>query len=286
MTRIMPYGSAFGLLCLLILSLVAPGTAQTQQSGNGAVDWNKLVVRAVGIGAGNPGAPESARRALALRAAKMDAVRNVLEIVKGITLSAETTVKNYMTESDVITSRVTGLVQGAQFGEPRYKEDGSVEMECTVPMTGAMADALLYSQSLQGVAPPASGWSWTGQQATPPATAGPQKYTGLIIDARGLGVHPALAPKVLGKNGQELYSSATISREFALKMGVAGYAKDLDTAKQDSRVAAMPLIIKAVDAAGTNRTDVVIQDSDAAAVQLANEATGFLKECRLMILVD
>jgi hypothetical protein len=285
MIRLFSYGAVPGLISLLLLGYVLPVAAQTQQFDRGAIDWNKLVVRAIGIGAGNPEAPESARRAMALRAARLDAYRNVLEIVKGVTLTGETTIKNFMTENDVIRSKVEGLVQGAQFGEPRYKGDGSLELECTVPMTGVMADALLYTQATQGAAPPTSGWTWVGQP-TAPTPAGARKYTGLIIDARGLGVHPALAPKVLAKNGQELYSSATIPREYALKMGVAGYAKDLDTAKQDSRVTAAPLIIKAIDAVGANRTDVVILDADAATVQQANEVGGFLKECRLMILVD
>lgn len=296
MSRLLHGVVVAGLLGLLLLGAAAPVTAQVQQLDKGSIDWNKLVVHARGIGAANPNMPESARRAMAVRAARLDAYRNILEAVKGVTLTAETTVRNFMTENDVIRTKVEGIIQGAQFGDPHYMEDGSVEVDCSVPITGALVEALIYTQPPPGIRPSGPGWNWGGKPAEPvtpppsstgttPATPTPT-YTGLIIDARGLGVRPALAPKVLGQGGQELYSAATVSRDYALKMGVAGYAKDLDAAKQDARVTATPLVVKAVNAAGTNKTDVIIQDSDATAVRNASQSGDFLKECRLMILVD
>jgi len=44
--------------------------------------------------------------------------------------------------------------------------------------------------------------------------------SGLIVDARGLGLRPAMAPKVLDQNGQEVYGSKFVSREYAVDIGM------------------------------------------------------------------
>lgn len=299
MTRIQQYGAAFGLLGFMILGTVMPVTAQIQKFDNGAVNWRRQIVRAIGIGAPDLKQPKPIRRAMAIRAAKLVAVRNAMEMVNGIHLTSETTVRNFMTESDVIRSRVEGIVKDAQFGEPAYYEDGSVEIEVTVPLTGVLLEALVYAKTPSGMTGKGEeiGWIVPGgsaaasQPAMTPAQSQPvetpaQDYTGLIIDTRGLKVRPALSPKVIGTDGVEYYSAATVTREYALKMGVSGYAKDPETATQDPRVGSNPLVISAKQAAGTNHTDVVISEADAMRVRQANETGKFLAECRLIILVD
>ena len=41
-----------------------------------------------------------------------------------------------------------------------------------------------------------------------------------IIDAKGLNAKPAMSPKVVDENGQEVYGSAYVSREFAVQQGM------------------------------------------------------------------
>ncbi len=56
----------------------------TQAIGNGEINWGEQVIRATGSGAPNPDAPNvAAARLGAERAAKADALRNILETVKG-----------------------------------------------------------------------------------------------------------------------------------------------------------------------------------------------------------
>ena len=74
-------------------------------NGQGDVDWSERTIISTGIGAPNPNLPEGAQRPAAIRAAQQVALRNALETVKGIYLNSSTTVENFMTTSDVITSR-------------------------------------------------------------------------------------------------------------------------------------------------------------------------------------
>jgi len=81
-----------------------PSSAQNysyvQDMGTGQIDWTNRVIKCTGIGGVNPNVPPSAQRAGAIRAAKLDALRNILETIKGIYIDAETTVENAITTSD------------------------------------------------------------------------------------------------------------------------------------------------------------------------------------------
>ena len=247
---------------------------ETSVGSSGKIDWTTGVITAVGIGA-PPAQPANAAqaRAMAERAAQVVAYRNLLEAVKGVRIDSTTTVENFMVTSDVVRTQVSGFVQGAMVMDKKYMSDGSVEVTVGMKLTGALADSLLPKT------PPASP---TGIVTTP----GGQAFTGLIVDARGLGVRPAMAPKILNEDGKEVYGSAWINRDWAVREGMAGYLKDPLQAQQNPRVTDKPLLVKAIKASGDARVDVVISNADAAMLQGAAQNLSFLEKCKVIILVD
>ncbi len=282
-------GSAFLAIFLAAFLALGAGHASAQLVGtikdviepsgsSGKVDWTTGVITAVGIGA-PPAQPANAAqaRAMAERAAQVVAYRNLLEAIKGVRVDATTTVENFMVTSDVIRTEVSGIIQGATVMDKKYMSDGSVEVTVGMRLTGALADALLpkgaAAPSIPGAAPGA------------PSGAG-QLYTGLVVDARGLGVRPALAPKILNEDGKEVYGSAWISRDYAVREGMVGYLKDPAAAQTNPRVADKPLMVKAIKASGDARVDTVISNADAAAIQSASQNLSMLEKCRVIILVD
>jgi hypothetical protein len=244
----------------------------------GKVDWTTGVLTAVGIGA-PPSQPANAAqaRAMAERAAQVVAYRNLLEAVKGVRVDSTTTVENFIVTSDVIRTEVSGIIQGAMIMDKKYMSDGSVEVTVGMKLTGALADALLPKT------PPTPPTGLTGTPA--PATPG-QVYTGLIVDARGLGVKPAMAPKILNEDGKEVYGSAWINRDYAVREGMVGYLKDPVQAQTNPRVTDKPLMVKALKVAGDARVDMVITNADAAMLHNASENLSMLQKCRVIILVD
>ncbi|MCK5760754.1 MAG: hypothetical protein KAH33_05640, partial [Candidatus Delongbacteria bacterium] len=90
------------------------------------IDWANRTITATGIGAPNPDAPNmAAKRAGAINAAKMYAVRDMIATVKGMYLSSESVVENYMTTSDVVKTQVEGIAKAFKMvGKPHYFEDG------------------------------------------------------------------------------------------------------------------------------------------------------------------
>ncbi len=262
------------LSSLLIVSSASaqapPGAPPPAASRSPAIDWRSGVIAAVGVGQppSNPVNVAQAR-ALAIRSALIDAERNLASLAYGLAVHAEATVESLVASNDAIRARVEGVLKGARHvGQPNYLPDGSVELTIVVKRSD-LANAVLPDA---GFAP-----------AMLPPVSGP--YTGLIVDARGLNLTPALAPKVLDDRGQEVvYGPSFVTRDSAARSGVAGYARDLGGARGDERAGPNPLLLKGVGAAGTNRTDVVLSAEDAGKARGAG--AGVLNQGKVIFVID
>jgi hypothetical protein len=261
--------------CQAQIKAVSPEQAKTD-----GVNWETRTITAVGIGAPNLNAPQAAQRPGALRAAQMVALRNALEIAKGIFLNSASTIEEYISTSDVITTQVNGFIKGfQQKGKERYMSDGSVELTMEIPLDGigGMTEMLLggtLSDQPQG----ATDKGKTGKSD--------KVFSGLIINCKGLNLKPALSPKVLDEDGKEIYGSAHVSKEWAVKYGIVGYAKSVEDAAKLERAGKSPGEIKALKASGKNSTDAVLSNDDAREVRAAAKNLKFLSECRVLFIID
>ncbi len=57
----------------------------------------------------------------AMRAAQVDAYKNLLKIITGFTLESETTIENFMLKSDVVKTSVIGALMGIEMKEYRWE---------------------------------------------------------------------------------------------------------------------------------------------------------------------
>lgn len=245
----------------------------------GNIDWTEGVIQATGIGAPPEdfyGKPQA--RPMALRAAEIDAYRKLLEVVKGVRIDSRTVVEGYAVKSDVVRTQVEGMVEGAQVVNKKYLSDGSVEVTVQMSLHAGFAQLMLPSEIQQvEMIRPLPG---TNQGA------GGRAYTGLVVDARGLGARPAMSPKIVDESGKEVYGSAYVSREFAVQQGMSGYARDLTAAQQNPRVTNDPLLVKGLRTQGAGKSDIVISNADAAKILSSSENLSFLQKCRVMIVLD
>jgi outer membrane biosynthesis protein TonB len=108
--------------------------------------------------------------------------------------------------------------------------------------------------------------------------------TGLVIDGRGLGLRPALLPKIVDTQGREIYVGQVATRTNAVEQGVAGYAKDVNAAANNFRVTDNPAVIKGLRASGTARTDIVVGQADAQVLRQLGSRGDFLQYCRVIIV--
>ncbi len=338
--------------------LAAEGQDVLERMKSGVINWTQGVVTAKGSGAPPPAAKViSQARLMAERAAKADALRNLLETVKGVRVDADTTIDNFITQKDVVMIRVSGIVKGATQVDKRYLSDGSVEVTVSVNLTGELLEVMLKelppltmplmpmpafplpekpsppsrvsppppspekkvlppppverkkappppSVEEKKIPPPPLMAEKKGLQPTPieekklpPAPEVQAKveakldlkkleYTGLIVDARKLGLRPALVPKILNQKGELVYSAQSLDQQDLIKMGLVGYAKDVDAASKNQRVTADPYVIPGLNATGEKKTDVVISNQEAQIVMTTAPYTGYLKNGRVMIVYD
>jgi hypothetical protein len=232
----------------------------------GSVNWQGQVVKATGSGAPDMKASSPAQARLgAEKAAKMDAFRNLLEQVKGIQISAGKTVGDEMAR-DEVRGKVEGVLRGFKITGKRYYSDSGVEIDVEVPLS-ALAEVVQVEAAGDKLALKSDG---------------EKKNTGLVVDARGLKVTPALSPRLLDESGKALYGADCVSEEARKSGGVAGYAKTLEEAKKNmQRVGDRPLVVKAAKAEGS---DLVLSPADVKKLVDANNS--YLAEGRVVIVTN
>ncbi len=252
---------------LSCLALVLPLAAAAE---TGTVDWQRKVVKCTGTGAPNlqaAGGNVAVARLGAERAAKLDALRNCMETLKGVDVKSGETVGKAFSGAPGLQASVEGVVRGFRVvGTPRYFSDGGVEMDVEVPMEGKLSDLVMPKGTREEKAPPAA--------AETPGT-------GLILDARGSKISPALAPRILDEGGREVYGPGMLTAE-ARKWNGAAYARDVETARRElsSRVGEKPVVMKVIRAEGA---DAVVQNSDADVLRRGQK---LLAEGRVVIVTD
>ena len=90
---------------------------------NGSLNWSKGFVRAKGFGLppDNITNPQQAKL-LAFRAAYADALVSLLEITKGVHVTANTTVEDYIIKNNTVELKVNGIVKGAKVIRREYRD--------------------------------------------------------------------------------------------------------------------------------------------------------------------
>ena len=284
-----------------------------EKVNQGSINWTAGYIEAVGIGApAEKPIGRASARPMALREAKRDALRNLLEITKGVQVNSTTTVKDLTVERDVINTQVNGLVQGAIEVDRQYMPDGTAEVKLRMPLYGDLARIVVSAPVEKrkevkepekpaapaphppAAAPPASPTPSTAEASAPaapapepaPAVTAPVAYTGIVIDARGIQARPAMIPRIFDEDGKEVYGSANVDREFAVQQGMSGYTHDLTAAQNNQRVTTNPVTVKVLKTSGPGKSDLVISNTDAQKIRSSEADTAFIKQCRVMIVLD
>ena len=295
-----------GVLATLLGALLAPGDALGQLAQEvaeaGVIDWGTWTIKATGTGTPPPpSVPEAERQDAALKSARGDALERLFETIKALNISSETTVGKCLMERAELAVEVKRVLKGfREIGEPRHLSDLSVEIDVEAPIAGELCDLLLPDTGEERAVPaepgyvcPLCGQPWPADKPRPPGAdeaaerSAPQVatvHTGLIVDARGLGVQPALAPRVLNEDGEPVYGVGFVDREYALCQGVLRYGTDMGEAKSDKRVGSSPLIVTGIRACGKRRADLVISNGDASLIHGMPGSLGLLRKCSVLVV--
>lgn len=279
---------------------------------------NSDSIKADGFGTMPAGVPAGRAKLLARRAAIVDAQRNLVETINGTAVTAETNMENYIIKSDVVRTKVNGVITGARIVSEDITREGIYHVVMSVPMYGVRSVAEAAIPALLGpdytptpilepsdsyepatvpdVSAPVDTTAPSAPAAETPATdLGPAPtavtamnggYTGLIIDARGANMIRAFGPNIFDTNGRTIYSVHNVDESYAIKYGIVSYAEGSDAWQkaetgQLSRVGSKPLIIRMTSPKQRHvyNCDVIISAADADRILAENQKTHFLENC-------
>lgn len=249
------------------------------QSVEAAAQWNEGRITAEGFGTPPANAYGAKANIMARRAAIVDAQRNLAEQVNGVQVDAETTVENFVINSDIVKTKVSALIKGAVVVEEHAMPDGSYRVVMSMPLYGAQGLASAVMPAIRDMNPP---------MPPPPvisATITTQiqmsgTYTGVIIDAEGMGLKPSFSPVIYDTSGRAIYGVSNINYDRAIERGMVGYAGSLYDAQTLPRIGGSPLVVKAVQVRGGNNSanpvNVVVSVDDGDRILAANQQTQML----------
>lgn len=286
-------------LCAVALPLVTQAADEKKFTGDAkqapGVNWGGQLVRATGAGAPDLKETNPAKARLgAERAALVDAMRNLLAQVQGIQIDATKKMSDAMAD-DKVKARVEGLLRGYRVAGKRYYADGGVEVDIEAPLAllTEVVDPDPTPQQLIAAAPKADAKDpkAADPKAADPKAADPkaavakapdgEHATGLVIDARGLKVTPALAPRLLDAAGKPVYSVDSLSADARKSSGVASYVQSLEEAKKSMKAGDKPLVLKASKASGV---DLALAEADVK--KLIESDASYLSQGKVVIVLN
>ncbi|MBX3324795.1 MAG: hypothetical protein U0223_15925 [Nitrospira sp.] len=305
------------VLCLLAIGLSpslscaneTKGPAVEQIGLNGSYNWTTDTATATGVGI----PPQNITNAFQARemtrtAAWSVALANLLEVVNGIRVDAQTTIKNHVTSNAEVQTHIEGMVKRASVIEEKELPTG--EFRITVQMhvppgilppnvnPGPPTVVVSEPKRIPGGPPPMEEQK-IKKGNSPPKTKTPPEppttYTGVLVDARGTKMKPAMKPRIGTKDkadsvycefhvGETIISGPTVPKEDQRK--IAWYEFDEAKARSHARAGKNPLIIKAAQASGANNSDLIIDETLAQKLALSPVAQDLLYNAKVVILTD
>jgi hypothetical protein len=285
------------IITYLIIIFFAAGAGYTADvrsliefRDNSTIDWTRGVVTARGIGdpttysyyKRSPG-----QREQTIAEALNKARHNLLETIVSLRINTENRVIDIVENYPSVMSQLRQMTYQAPEVDNlrRYLYDGTVEVWSEMKLNGGFTQLILppeirQIESIKQVMPGKNSKQLQASSRTA------QIYTGMVVDARGLQAIPVIAPRILDENLEEVFGPTYASREFAVQKGVVRYTTNIWQAKFDLRVSDNPIVVKALKTIWPRRCDFIISNSDADKLRSASEHLLFLRECKVIIVLD
>ncbi|MCK5310541.1 MAG: hypothetical protein KAJ62_00430, partial [Desulfobacteraceae bacterium] len=243
---------------------------------NGAINWSTGCITAKGKA--SPSKEDKNKPSSSIPgAANADAMKNLISILKDIKI-AHKSVKEFVASNDNIMAQIENTISDVSVIKQHYTSDGALDIEVETSMYGGFLQLILPPEIAQIP-------EIESIEANDEVQKQRGKYTGLVLDARGLEFEPLLYPVITNEYGEEIYSEVFINREYAVQYGVCKYFCDIEKAAANKRVGKNPLVLKGLRI-GEDKNSIILNKSDAEKIEKIIERHSFFKECRVIIVID
>ncbi len=275
-----------------------------QKYPQGEVNWGEGFVLAYGKGVIASGQSEEE----AARAAEVDAKAHMLEIIHDLPVDD----RSKAGQDPRMSFALEGFVQGAEI-VTRSRSGANVNVTMQASLRGVKGLSMtLYGMYTPPIPEVAEAIQPTRKKipSTTKQPPKPKEISGIVIDARAVpNAAPAVFPQVEDTQKRQVYGVQKVNQEDLQKRGMASYAvvaRDVKISKlypnaiiipvsyspdapqtQDKkrRQGYSPLMVKASTAKGQLNSTLTVSDEDAQKIVDADDETGALKQCRVVIVV-
>lgn len=256
-----------------------------------------IVVRGQGVAPTDRPLTSAQKYLLAMRAAKIVALREMAEVLENVRVTGDTLVVDIAARNDAIRATVDGLVKGSEVVYEGYNE--STEMGVVylrlrnMGPTGAIARLTTVTIASEAQRQPAPARPTASAAAMPEPSSKPQaappvakQHDALIVDASGTTFLPAIKNRVLAHDGRLLFGADVIAPEILARKPLADYTNDLGKAKAILRQYGVenPLVVR-VSRLPT-ATDAQVTEEDTLTINAANQHAQFLEGAKVVFLMS
>jgi len=307
----------------LILAAVVAGSAGAAGKAGAAQrprpDWPSGWLYATGTAP----ASEHDQDLTVHRAARLAAEASALTAVENLRVTPDATVKAFEAVADDLRPQIAALVHDARIvsqgpqGDPplfavtiavplragpdRARGEGGTSLAHLIfPRLAALRAKAVAAQkeidqskaafSIQSV--DASAYDTSAKAPPPTKPLPPQRpgpYTGLVLDTTAFHLQACMCPKIMRKDGSEVWGTVDVDSQYVIEHGIAGFVYDLDVALSPAcrdRVGDNPLVLRAIGRQGSVWASAVISDEDAALLKSENAKTKFLDKFAVEFVID
>ena len=257
-------------VCIFVM--VCPFITIAQEEMTGAVNWVGGYVSGIGYGTATPSKNKVIDKLKALRAAKVVAQRDLLENIKGVRISSQTTVENMMLKEDIIKTRVDGTIKGAQVFKQHFEWQGNVPLamvELRVYMTGSAGGTASkslvstldldqkYGSSYYPI-PPIPKAPSPGKSGVRPGISydSSKPVTGVVFSLAGQPFErvllPAIRTETKSKRKITIYSVKSVDPKIIRTYGVVRYADTVEAARKITYLGDNIMVVPAVYVSNDN----------------------------------
>lgn len=247
---------------------VRPAAGLTENLGPASIDWSTRTVTAVGESEAYGNKAQGDRtQAITERRAKMQARHKLWNGLLQVRIEDTLTVQKRVHNSPQKGQALRELVHTSPIN--RIQSPNHLQGEVHFKQKEKKA-AFRASFSLSGhkaaLCIPSRVWYEDRELAASAVNATTKQpgkeFSGLIVDARGLGGKPALICRLVDEQGRLVYGPSLVSRQIGEEQGMTGYAASVSKARADSRAGMDPLLVRARRRTDGSHTDFVVRAGD------------------------
>lgn len=303
-------------IILLLLSLTLQAREVIDSSGSCKINWTQGFISCEGESA------EGQSSYGAKISAKVIAQRNLLEVIKGVSIDSEVTVSDGMLSSDIIKSRVQGVIKGGQILSNNYNSTSKsaiaiIKLEMGKDLLSALLSdptKLSWNEKIQK--------AWDGFNFITSANASTysqqdketikkllddmrergdakgseylsdvldnidnNQYSGILIDISGIAnFEKAMIVKLVDEGGAEIYPSTVLDKATLVKKNTSvGYMYGIQDARENKRVFDKPVEFKAQKVYKNRKSNIVLTKSQIEVIKGLDQE--ILKRAKIILVL-